>query len=412
MNRTAFLLQSFGIPLVVTFTACKQDDRGNQRSSQTRTFASEVEFVSKHKKTIVLESGNGLAKVLLVPEYQGRVMTSTTSGSEGLSLGWINHDLIASGKLQEHINAFGGEDRLWLGPEGGQFSIFFKPSDPFDLAHWQTPPPIDSEPYDVVAQTATRISFRKEMNLINYSGTEFHLQANREVILLDDEAIAGYMGFQIGSGASAIAFETVNAITNTGSQAWVKASGLLSIWILGMFNPSEATTVIIPLRAGGADSGRVNDSYFGKVPSDRLAVKNSIAYFSGDGKYRSKIGIPPSATKPVMGSYDAVNRVLTVVQFSFDDSATDYVNSAWELQEHPYDGDVANSYNDGPPSPGAKPLGPFYELESSSMAKELKPGESLSHIHRTFHFTGTESELDQISRRILGVVLAEIRSAL
>jgi hypothetical protein len=24
-----------------------------------------------------------------------------------------------------HINVFGGEDRFWLGPEGGQFSIFF-----------------------------------------------------------------------------------------------------------------------------------------------------------------------------------------------------------------------------------------------------------------------------------------------
>jgi hypothetical protein len=217
---------------------------------------------------------------------------------------------------------------------------------------------------------------------------------------------------QTGSSVRAVAFETINAITNTGSQTWKKESGLLSIWILGMFNPSEETMVVIPLRASGTDSGIVNDSYFGKVPSDRLVVKNGIAYFSGDGEYRSKIGIPPSAAKPVMGSYDAANKVLTVVQFSFDESATDYVNSAWELQEHPYGGDVANSYNDGPPSPGAKPLGPFYELESSSMAKELNPGERLMHTHRTFHFTGVESELDKISRQVFGVDLAEIRNAL
>jgi hypothetical protein len=229
--------------------------------------------------------------------------------------------------------------------------------------------------------------------------------------LLDNEAIAGHVGFLPGD-ADAVAFETVNTISNTGSQAWAKASGLLSIWILGMFNPSDETTVVIPLRTSGTDSGIVNDGYFGKVPADRLVVRNGVAYFSGDGKYRSKIGIPPSATKPVMGSYDAINQVLTVVQFSFDSSATDYVNSAWELQEHPYGGDVANSYNDGPPSPGAKPLGPFYELESSSMAKELKPGESLSHTHRTFHFTGAENELDRISRQILGVDLTEIKRAL
>ena len=26
---------------------------------------------------------------------------------------------------KEHVNVFGGEDRFWLGPEGGQYSIFF-----------------------------------------------------------------------------------------------------------------------------------------------------------------------------------------------------------------------------------------------------------------------------------------------
>ena len=44
------------------------------------------------------------------------------------------------------MNAFGGEDRLWLGPEGGQYSIFFRAGDPFDLEHWQTPPPLTASP--------------------------------------------------------------------------------------------------------------------------------------------------------------------------------------------------------------------------------------------------------------------------
>jgi hypothetical protein len=35
--------------------------------------------------------------------------------------GWINRKLIASRKIQPHINVFGGEDRFWIGPEGGQF---------------------------------------------------------------------------------------------------------------------------------------------------------------------------------------------------------------------------------------------------------------------------------------------------
>jgi hypothetical protein len=45
-----------------------------------------------------------------------------------------------------------------------------------------------------------------------------------------------------------------------------------------------------------------------------------------------------------------------------------YVNSMWEKQKEPYSGDAINAYNDGSPAPGEPPLGPFYELETSSPA--------------------------------------------
>src|SRR5436309_3173320 len=72
------------------------------------------------------------ARIVVCPELQGRVMTSTATGMGGLSFGWINRDLISSGGKRPHINAYGGEDRFWLGPEGGQFSIFFAKGDPQD----------------------------------------------------------------------------------------------------------------------------------------------------------------------------------------------------------------------------------------------------------------------------------------
>jgi hypothetical protein len=90
----------------------------------------------------------------------------------------------------------------------------------------------------------------------------------------------------------------------------------------------------------------------------------------------------------------------------------DYVNSMWEIQDHPYRGDVVNSYNDGPPEPGAKPLGPFYELETSSPAAVLKPGQTIMHLHRTFHLQGSETDLDSIAKATLGVSIQEIKSAL
>src|SRR6185436_6652544 len=102
-------------------------------SLSAATFDDDLAFLRKHVEVIVLSDDTGPGRVAVVPAYQGRVMTSTPGGPAGLTCGWLNYDLIASGKSQPHINAFGGADRLWLGPAGGQFSIFFRKGDTFDL---------------------------------------------------------------------------------------------------------------------------------------------------------------------------------------------------------------------------------------------------------------------------------------
>ena len=144
---------------------------------------------------------------------------------------------------------------------------------------------------------------------------------------------------------------------------------------------------------------------------ERLIVKENVVFFSADGKYRSKIGVNPKRCKGILGSYDASGKVLTLAQFTFDPGRTDYVNSMWKIQDDPFAGDVANSYNDGPPAPGAKPLGPFYELESSSPAAALEPGKTQEHVHRTIHLQGPANELDAIALATLGVGLKEIEGA-
>ena len=42
----------------------------------------------------------------------------------------------------------------------------------------------------------------------------------------------------------------------------------------------------------------------------------------------------------------------------------------------------------------------------------LKPGESLSHRHRTTHLQGPEADLDAVAKVVLGVTIAEIKSGL
>jgi hypothetical protein len=110
----------------------------------------------------------------------------------------------------------------------------------------------------------------------------------------------------------------------------------------------------------------------------------------------------------VAGSYDAATHVLTLVQFTKSDGVVDYVNSMWEMQKAPYRGDALNSYNDGPLGPGQPGLGPFYELESSSHALKLGHEEHYVHVHRTFHFQGSEAALDPLARAVLKVGLADL----
>jgi hypothetical protein len=387
---------------------------GWQGAAHAANFGDDTAFLKAHTDVIVLSDRTGTAKVAVAPAWQGRVMTSTAGGDAGLSFGWINRQLIASGEIQPHINVFGGEDRFWMGPEGGQFSIFFEPGKQFVFADWQTPAVIDTLPFRVEKQAGDRATFAAEFSLTNYSGTQFDVAVQREVRLLDTAAAWSRLGVAPAPDVSLVAYESDNRIKNAGQRAWEKDTGLLSIWILGMFNPSPATTIVVPIKPGPeSELGvKVTSDYFGSVPPERLVVKDHVIYFAADGAYRSKIGISPRRSKAILGSYDASHRVLTIVQFTQPAGVTDYVNSLWKLQDDPYSGDAANSYNDGPPEPGAKPLGPFYELESSSPAAALAPGQSLAHVHRTLHLMGDDSSLDKVARATLGVSLAEIRNGL
>jgi hypothetical protein len=155
----------------------------------------------------------------------------------------------------------------------------------------------------------------------------------------------------------------------------------------------------------------VNDAYFGKVPDDRLIVKSSVVLFRGDGRYRSKIGLSPARALATAGSYDASGHTLTMVQYTRPADRLRYVNSMWEMQREPYHGDVVNSYNDGPPEPGKPPLGPFFELETSSPALDLLPSQQYTHVHRTFHLVGPPAELDRIARATLEIGLDELANA-
>lgn len=381
----------------------------NMASDSTRQYGYNRDFLKKHINIIELK--NARSALTLVPAWQGRVMTSTAEGDQGYSFGWMNRDLIASGKILPHINAFGGEERIWLGPEGGQYSVFFSKGKSFVYEDWQTPAFLDTTPFELVSSSDTSATFSCDVTIENYSGTRFRLNIERKVTLLSENEIPEQAGVEV-NGLKCVAYRSENILTNKGDKAWKKETGLLSIWMLGMFNPSPAVVVVIPVKSGDEKiSGpKVNDNYFGKIGPDRLKVSGNHIFFRADGKSRGKIGIPPLRATGIMGSYDSDNKALTLLIGRLPEGRNDYVNSAWEIQKNPYSGDALNSYNDGPLADGTQ-MGPFYELETSSPAVELKPGESLSHIQYTVHLTGDVSLLEKVSGKILGVSLDEINKA-
>ena len=375
-------------------------------------FEADVAFLRQHTQVLTLTDPSG-AQVVIAPGYQGRVMTSTTGGSDAPSFGWIGRTAIGSGQRQPHMNVFGGEDRFWLGPEGGQYALYFKAGDPFDLDHWQVPEPLDWGGWDVETQSATSARFQKRMTLINYAKTQMEIDVDRTVRMLSRDEVTPMLGEPPSDAVRIVAFESSNTVTNVGTASWKQESGLVSVWILGMFNPSPETNIALPYATGPESrlGPIVNDAYFGKVPADRLVVKPSAVVFRGDGRYRSKIGLSPSRALPIAGSYDAVGHVLTLVRYTRPADFAGYVNSMWEIQKEPYKGDVINSYNDGPPAPGKPPLGPFFELETSSPALSLVPAQQYTHVHRTFHLVGPEADLDRVARATIKVGLDELKNA-
>ncbi len=411
MNRFSLHFSLFLLTtvMVVSCSAPTSKKANTTNPSNSGTYGYDRQFIEKYHNIVELKRGD--AAVVIVPDYQGRVMTSTCEGDAGAGFGWINHDLIASGKTVEHINVFGGEERFWIGPEGGQYSIYFAKGKDFVFDNWFVPAAIDTETFAIVDKTETAVTFNKDMHFVNYKGTQFDLTINRKVTLLTTIQAMANLDIE-DKNLSVVAYESDNTMKNRGEKEWKKETGLLSIWMLSMFNSSPDVTIVIPVKAGDeVELGKkVNDDYFGKISDDRLRVKDNIIFFKGDGKSRGKIGIPPLRATRFMGSYDAQSKVLTILESELPEGETDFVNSAWKIQEKPYGGDALNSYNDGPLKDGSQ-LGPFYELESSSPALALKPGANYTHVQRIYHIKGDEKSLNRVAEKILSVSLATIKGA-
>jgi hypothetical protein len=368
-----------------------------------KTYKQDLAAIKDHCSIIELTSGT--SRIAISPSLQGRVLTSCTN-AELPGYGWINHDLITSGKTQPHINAYGGEDRFWIGPEAGQFAIFFKPGEAFTQNNWQTPACIDSEPFHFDEKTDDSVLLSKRCSFNNYQNQEFEIDILRRISILSRAELTNRLKDVDLSQIDCVGFKSENTLKNTSIIPWKKDTGLLNIWILGKFKPGKNCWAFIPTQQHAV----INQNYFEADLSNRLIEKANFSLLHVDGAQKAKIGIAPKHDKNRLGSFDFDTNRLTITFYETDKNDS-FLNSEWNIQEKPFEGDVLNVYNDGPDENGTI-LGPYYELETSSSSKELAHGAQIEHTHTTMHFTGNFEELNKISIQLLETDLITIKNTI
>ncbi len=357
------------------------------------TFANDAAFLAKHADVVLLQAP-GAGPVAVSPALSGRVMTSAFR-PDAPGFGLVYREAIAGPRLARGFNNFGGEDRLWLAPEGGPFALFFEPGAPQELRHWLVPPALDGTPRPIVAQDATSITFRYPVALTNVAGAAFDLEIERRIDALARDAIAELLASELPAGLEVVGFRSTNTLAQRATTP-LSDDAPIAPWVLGQFKPTPRTEVLFPYRG---DASALKRDYFGEVPADRLAVQllpdGGLARFKADSQQRAKIGLSARGATGWIGAFDPLRHVLTLVRHTVAAPGASVPDCDWVVPNpRALAGDVATSFNHG-----GEPL--FYELESIGAALQKRPGASTIHVHTTLHLAGDAAMLARIAKRCL-----------
>jgi hypothetical protein len=409
-------LVASGLGLLLAIAACEPEPV----LSPSTPPSTEAQRSMKQLRTLagasLLEGEEG-ATVAVSPSLQGRILTASVG--KVASTGWVGEAAIQSGERDVAFNNFGGADRFWLGPEAGRYGLYFPPGSEFTRATWVVPRDLDRGAFEVRASSPGQISLSRTVEAVNWLGTRFRVRVDREIGIVPSKNLASEIRVSRPPDVSYVGYYSLNAITNLDDRAHEPSTGLIGIWILGMFEATSRTAIIAPTRPGDdATLGpRFNDDYFGKVSElspERIALVGDAVVFRADASRVGKFGLSQARTTGLAGAYDFSRDLLTIVRFDVPDEPALYGDARWVLDPpKAWAGDAFQAYNHGVADrPGERAPEPFFELESASPVRELAPRESLRHRHATFHFQGPRARLEPIVRSVLGVELAAVEKAL
>lgn len=341
-------------------------------------------------------------QVLVCPSLAGRVMGTSYTNDQGEFGGFINTKAFKE-DMKDSWDNWGGEERYWLCPEGGQFGLMFQGKEnSFD--NYTVQAGINNSKYTVVdiSDLGNSLSMKCQFDLHNATGTRFQVESLRRITALD---ACPYLTGMIAE-INFVGFQSESTITNVGANAWSKQTGALAHWHLGQFLPGERVIVIIPFNQGIFSDPPIREDYFvqfclnGKMPANRYWLKNGFALFKADGKCRTKIGQNRSRATGLLASYNLDSDEIIMMDYDYY-PGLEYASSYWYEQPEPYNGDCISFSAEGPISP-KEPNGRCYELEAMSPAMFLSPGQSFTFRTRVFHIRGPRLLIAGICHQHLG----------
>jgi hypothetical protein len=356
----------------------------------------------------ILKGQNTARQVLVCPELAGRVMGTTCSGPTGVFGGFIDAKAFKDG-ITDIWDNWGGEERYWLCPEGGQYGLMFGGKKSC-FENYTVQDGFNNQPFKTleVSKLGNSITMRSRMVLKNGVGTIFHVEITRRITLLDA------CPYSLGQGDKVdfTGFQSESRLTNVGDKPMTRETGVLAHWHLGQFPVDEHIIAVIPYRPGHYSDPPVREDYFkdfvvgGAMPANRYRILPASVLFKADGKVRTKIGQNRSRAMGLLASYNLATDEIVLLDYDFYPNH-EYAASYWYELADPYDGDCISFSAEGPDQEGGS-RGRCYELEAMSPALFLHPGESFDWRTRTLHMTGPRVVMAGILRRNLSTEISSL----
>lgn len=368
----------------------------------------DLRYLKRFTNVVLLEAASG-ARVVVAPDYQARVMTSSPH-RDGPSLGWINRAFLGANTSGTAYDNYGGEERLWFGPQGGPSGFFQPAAGDARSPAWQVPDGLQAAGWSVSGHGASFVTLECLLTLTNRQRNRFAMRVEREIRLLSASKLEGLLGTALPAELGWVAYESNNRITNIGDSAWDPGSQSLHPWLLGTFPASrEACAFLISQRPAGVSPvapQAAGAELVSEAETGGTADVDSLPRLRCDGERAARIQLACDKALGWAASYAPHQRRLTLLGIRWE--APVPAGPRGSSPPAPCDaGWLAASNGGRDPGEGLCPAG-VYELEASAPLLALAPGETTEARRTAVHLVGDARGLSAAAGPSLGFDLQRL----